>query len=78
MTAHPGEAEKVYADVWNTDKPVGAALRQLIKDGYWSPGRIDNEGLATMLQGMRLVGALDKPFDLNAVVDREYLPANLR
>jgi hypothetical protein len=31
-----------------------------------------------MLQGMRLVGALDKPFDLNAVVDREYLPANLR
>jgi NitT/TauT family transport system substrate-binding protein len=78
MIAHPDDAEKIYADVWNTDRPIGTVLRQLIKDGYWSPGTIDNGGLDTMLKGMRLVGALDKPLDLNAVVDREYLPANLR
>jgi NitT/TauT family transport system substrate-binding protein len=78
MIAHPAEAEKVYADVWNTDQPIGTVLRQLIKDGYWSAGTINDTGLATMLQGMRLVGALDKPFDLNAAIDREYLPANLR
>jgi NitT/TauT family transport system substrate-binding protein len=79
MSAHPDDAAKVYVSVWNaSDKPILPVLRRLIKDGYWSPGTIDNAGLATMLKGMRLVGALDKPVDLNAVIDREYLPADLR
>jgi NitT/TauT family transport system substrate-binding protein len=79
MTAHPDDAVKVYDDVWNTSgTPVAGVLRRLLHDGYWSPGTIDNAGLATMLRGMRLVGALDKPVDLNAVIDRSYLPADLR
>jgi NitT/TauT family transport system substrate-binding protein len=79
MNAHPDDAAKVYDDVWNaSDKPIGPVLRRLLRDKYWSPGSIDNAGINNMLRGMRLVGALDKPVDLNAVIDREYLPADLR
>jgi NitT/TauT family transport system substrate-binding protein len=79
MYAHPDDAAKVYVDVWNSnDRPIGPVLRRLLRDKYWTPGNVDDAGLANMLAGMRLVGALDKPVDLKAVIDREFLPADLR
>jgi len=79
MTAHPDDAVRVYDDVWcSSGNPVDAVLRRLLADRYWSPGTINDAGLATMLRGMRLVGVLAGPFDLNAAIDRSYLPADLR
>ena len=78
MNAHPDDAAKVYASVWNTDKPILPLLRRLIREGYWSNGTIDPAAINLMLHGMQIVGALEKPVDLNAVIDREYLPANRR
>lgn len=79
MIAHPEDAAKIYTTVFNGGtKPIGSVLPRLIRDKYWSAGAIDVKGLNVMLQGMRLVGALDKPIDLNTVIDRSYLPANLR
>jgi len=78
MNEHPDEAAKVYATVWNTDKPVAAVLRRLIRSNYWSTGSIDGAGLQVMLRGMQLVGALQRPVDLGPATDREFLPADLQ
>jgi hypothetical protein len=61
MNAHPDDAAKVYASVWNSDKPILPLLRRLIREGYWSNGTIDSAAIGVMLHGMQIVGALEKP-----------------
>ena len=74
MDAHPAEAEAIYHKVWNTDDPrIAQILPKLIKVHYWSDGALNTAGFQTMLNGMQLVGALDKPFDLKSSLDGAYL-----
>jgi hypothetical protein len=35
-------------------------------------------GIETMVNGMRLVGAIDKPFDAGKLIDKSFLPEDLR
>lgn len=78
MYAHAGDTAQVYAKVWNSDDPrINEALSRLIKRKYWSQGAIDQPAIEVMLRGMTLVGALDKPLDLQAVIDTSYLPPGL-
>lgn len=73
MYAHPDEAVKIYAKVWNTDDPrVGPVLARLVKMKYWSADGFNRAGLDTMLQGMNIVGAVDHPVDLNALIAPEF------
>jgi len=74
MKAHPAEAQAIYHKVWNNDDPrIADILPKLIADNYWSTGALDRAGFQAMLDGMQLVGALDKPFDLKASLDGSYL-----
>jgi NitT/TauT family transport system substrate-binding protein len=74
MKAHPAEAAAIYNQVWNTtDARFTQILPQLVKQNYWSTGALNVAGLQTVLGGMQLVGALDKPFDLKAALDGSYL-----
>jgi len=74
MYAHPAEAEQVYAKVWNSnDRTIEDILPRLIKSKYWSRNDINMAGLETMLQGMQLVGALDKPLDPKTLIDGSFL-----
>jgi NitT/TauT family transport system substrate-binding protein len=74
MIAHPAEAEAIYHKVWNNDDPrITEILPRLIKANYWSTGGLNTAGFQAMLDGMQLVGALDKPFDLKAALDGSYL-----
>jgi NitT/TauT family transport system substrate-binding protein len=74
MIAHPIEAQAIYYKAWSTDDPrIMAIMPSLIKAKYWSSGTINEAGLETMLKGMQLVGALDKPLDTAGVVDSSYL-----
>jgi NitT/TauT family transport system substrate-binding protein len=74
MEKHPAEAEAIYAKVWNAnDKRIAEILPRLIKDHYWSRGELNMQGLETMLQGMQLVGSLQRPLDTKAVIDTAYL-----
>jgi NitT/TauT family transport system substrate-binding protein len=74
MVAHPDEAAQIYDKVWNTsDKTIEQILPKYIKAKYWSRGEINMPGLDTMLRGMQLVGAIDKPFDPGPVIDSAFL-----
>jgi NitT/TauT family transport system substrate-binding protein len=76
---HPQETAQIYAKIFETKPDVAAkVLPKLTASNYWSRGGFNHPGLETMLQGMRLVGAIDKPFDEAAVIDISYLPADLR
>ena len=79
MYAHPDDAAKVYGKVWNTDdKRFGEVIARLIKAKYWAPDGFNIKGLETMVRGMTLVGAVDHPVDVNALIDREFQPGGRR
>lgn len=74
MSTHPADAEQVYDKVWNTnDATFGQILPRLVKSHYWSDGTVNMPGLAVMLQGMQLIGTLDKPVDPATLVDSRFL-----
>lgn len=79
MYAHPDEAAKVYAKVWNDDnKRFSEVIARLIKIKYWAPDGFNRKGLQTMVRGMALVGAVDHPVNLDALIDTEFQPAGRR
>jgi NitT/TauT family transport system substrate-binding protein len=77
--ANQDDAAKIYAKLFETS-PENAAkiIPTLAQSHYWSPGGFNKDGLQTMLDAMKLVGALDKPFDPVAVIDTSFLPEDLR
>jgi NitT/TauT family transport system substrate-binding protein len=73
MYKHPDEAVAEYQKVWNTDDAtIAQILPRLIKSRYWSRNDINMSGLQVMFDSMLLVGAIDKPVDVNAVVDHTF------
>lgn len=77
--AHPDEAETIYAKVFNA-KPENAKkiVQELIGSHYYSEGAFNVEGLDTMLEGMKVVGALTSPFDASKHIDKTFLPKDLQ
>jgi NitT/TauT family transport system substrate-binding protein len=75
----PAEAARIYADLFGVEPAIAAeVLGRLSKTAFWSRGRFSRKGLDTMIEGMRLVGALDKPFEIEEHIDRRFLPADQR
>jgi NitT/TauT family transport system substrate-binding protein len=73
MIAHPIDTQAIYYKVWSTDDArIMQIMPSLIRGKYWSNGDINTVALGTMLHGMQLVGALDKPLDATAI-DTSYL-----
>jgi NitT/TauT family transport system substrate-binding protein len=73
MIAHPIDTQAIYYKAWATDDArIMQIMPSLIRGSYWSGGDINQAALGTMLHGMQLVGALDKPLD-PAAVDTSYL-----
>ncbi len=72
-------AASVYGRVWNIDPRLASGLlAKLLAMNFWSPGNFNLPGLQIELEGMRLVGLLDAKPDLTALIDRSYLPDDLR
>ncbi|MEO6958532.1 MAG: ABC transporter substrate-binding protein [Burkholderiaceae bacterium] len=82
IKAHPDEAAEIFAKYQKLDPTISkSALNTILADKavYWSPGKLDYEGMDVMLQGLRLVKAIDNsPFDWTKIVDESYLPADQR
>lgn len=77
--AHPDEAEAIYAKVFHTSVDKAKKIvPELLASHYYSEGGFDMEGLNTMIDGMKLVGSLKKPFDLAKAIDKSYLPKDLQ
>lgn len=82
INAHPKEASEIYAKYLKLDPAITQSAFDTIlasKGVYWSPAKLDYEGMDVMLQGLRLVKVLDdSPFDWTKIVDESYLPADQR
>jgi NitT/TauT family transport system substrate-binding protein len=77
--SHPAEAAKIYANVWSVDESVALPIvNSAIQKNYWSRGNFIQSGLASMTQGMNLVNPANAAVDINTLIDRSFLPADLR
>ncbi len=79
IAAHPDEAAKTYAKDWQIAPDVATAiLKQLVATNYFSRGDFNMPALKTALAGLAMMGVLEKPVDLDKLVDKEFLPEDLR
>ena len=82
LRQHPDESARILAREYKLDPAVAKGAIATILDAkgeYWSPGHLDYEGMNVMLEGLKLVKAVDEgPFDWKKMVDESYLPADQR
>jgi len=53
-------------------------IRELIKENYWSDGRLDYASMNHMVEGLQITGQIKGEVDWPKYVDTSYLPADLR
>ena len=79
ISAHPDEAAKTYAKDWQIAPDVATTiLKQLVATNYFSRGDFNMPALKTALEGLDMMGVLEKPVDLDKLIDKEFLPEDLR
>lgn len=79
---NPGEAGDIVAKHYKMSPDIAkTAINEILssKTTYWSTGKLDYEGMNTMLNGLILVKAIEPgPFDWSKIVDESLLPADQR
>jgi len=79
MAEHPDEAADITARAYNNPDPslFRVHMRDLLKENYWSDGRLDYQGMNHMVEGLQITGQLKGDVDWSKLVDTSYLPADL-
>ena len=73
------ETAKIYAKVWEVSKDeADRILPKYYEWKHWSTGEFSKDGLEAILEGMRLVGDHEGPFDWSRIVDQSYIPLDRR
>jgi NitT/TauT family transport system substrate-binding protein len=77
---HPDEAADITAKAYNNPNAdlFRAHVRELIKQNYWSDGRLDYAVMNHMVEGLQITGQIKGDVDWPKYVDTSYLPADLR
>jgi NitT/TauT family transport system substrate-binding protein len=77
---HPQDAAKILGGVWDSipQPAVNGVVEELVAAKFYSEGRIDLRPLETVVRAMRYVGMLDGDVNLAGMIDRSFLPADLR
>jgi NitT/TauT family transport system substrate-binding protein len=77
---HPDEAADITAKAYNNPNVdlFRAHLRNLIKENYWSDGRLDYAAMNHMVEGLQITGQMKGDVDWPKYVDTSYLPLDLR
>jgi NitT/TauT family transport system substrate-binding protein len=71
--ANREETARIYAKVWNLpEADAKAILPKFYEMKHWKRGEFNMQGFATMLEGMELVGVLEKGFDIKKVLDDRF------
>jgi NitT/TauT family transport system substrate-binding protein len=85
MLANPDEASAMIAKHYSTIEPqyVKAAVHNLVKsktDGvpYFGTGQIHLKGLARMVEAQKAVGAIVGDVNLDAIIDTQFLPDDIK
>jgi NitT/TauT family transport system substrate-binding protein len=77
---HPDEAADITARAYNNPNVdlFRAHIRELIKQKYWSDGRLDYAVMNHMVEGLQITGQIKGDVDWPKYVDTSYLPPDLR
>jgi NitT/TauT family transport system substrate-binding protein len=77
---HPDEAADITAKAYNNPNAdlFRAHLHGLIKEKYWSDGRLDYTSMNHMVEGLQITGQIKGDVDWPKYVDTSYLPPDLR
>ena len=76
---HPDEAADIVAEAYNQDHAlVRKVFASLTRLNYWSEGRVDVTAMQRMVEGLRLIGAIEGEVAFDRIIDRNYLPADLQ
>jgi NitT/TauT family transport system substrate-binding protein len=79
MAAHTDEAAQTYAKDWRIAPDVAKTiLQRLLAANYFSRGDFNVPALQTALEGLQMMGSISKPVDLDKLIDRQFLPEDLR
>ena len=77
---HPDEAADITAKAYNNPNVdlFRAHIHNLIKENYWSDGRLDYAGMNHMVEGLQITGQIKGDVEWPKYVDTSYLPLDLR
>jgi NitT/TauT family transport system substrate-binding protein len=77
---HPDEAADITAKAYNNPNVelFRSHIRVLIKENYWSDGRLDYAVMNHMVEGLQITGQIKGDVDWPKYVDTSYLPPDLR
>jgi NitT/TauT family transport system substrate-binding protein len=77
---HPDEAADITAKAYNNPHTdlFRDHVRELIKENYWSDGRLDYPSMNHMIEGLQITGQIKGDVDWPKYVDTSYLPPDLR
>jgi NitT/TauT family transport system substrate-binding protein len=77
---HPDEAADVTAKAYNNPNAglFRAHIHELIRENYWSDGRLDYAVMNHMVEGLQITGQIKSAVDWPKYVDTSYLPPDLR
>jgi len=77
---HPDEAADITAKAYNNPHTdlFRDHIHELIKENYWSDGRLDYPSMNHMVEGLQITGQIKGDVDWPKYVDTSYLPADLR
>jgi NitT/TauT family transport system substrate-binding protein len=77
----PEAAARMIAKRYGDTLPVSVAIpavKRMVEMNYWSRGNFEMAGLEAMTKALERQGELAGPVDWPKVIDRSYLPADLR
>lgn len=79
LYANPKESAQIIAKAYNL-KPevVEIAVNNLAALRYWSRGEFDVKGMNEMVRGLKIIGEVKGEIDWDKIIDRSFLPADLR
>ena len=71
--ANREETARIYAKYWNiAEADAAAMLPKFYEFRFWKRGEFNMKGLETMLEGMELVGEIDKGYDIKTLLDARF------
>lgn len=77
--ANPEEAGKIFAETYKMDEALGIrAIKNMIEVKYWGRGELDLKAMDNMVEGLRIIGEVDGPMDWSKLVDKSFLPDDLK
>ncbi|MGE0734026.1 MAG: ABC transporter substrate-binding protein [Alphaproteobacteria bacterium] len=77
--ANPSESATILAKAYNIDPKVAkSAVDYTAQAKYWGPGNFDIPGMNEMVRGLKIVGEVKGDIDWEKIVDRSFLPDDLK